>query len=481
MDKHVNVVEIGPRDGFQSISCMMIPTEVKLEIIEAILAAGVKTLQCTSFVSPKAIPQMQDAAKIVAYMLEKHPDIETFALVPNFQGAKLAAEAGLKKVAPVISLSASHNMNNVRRTHQESFDELKRIMDTFPQLELDLDVATAFGCPFEGRMTTSALVDFVGKLHDMGIRQFNICDTIGVAYPTQVREAFGALLAAYPDAKFSAHIHDTRNMGILNSLEAVRCGIDTIQTTLGGLEMVDAQLQAGQRVGQRHAAGVVQMHHELVGAELVSQRFHDMIGVGGVGNTHSVGHGDHAAPQLQAEAGHVHHSFRADLLTGKGAAQRGDQTQAEVDLVLILLDQLAELFHRLGRRAADIGHVVLLADADDIGDLVHAALHCSFHAPGVGDQRNGPDAVFAQVVLYRHKHFLGVCHLRDGFGADKGDGLDSLESCLSHLADDSYFAVKGDKIVYVLNAVARADLRDLNVLREYHVYAPSVFAENVQK
>ena len=235
MGKHVNVVEIGPRDGFQSISCMMIPTEVKLEIIEAILAAGVKTLQCTSFVSPKAIPQMQDAAKIAAYMLEKHPDIETFALVPNFQGAKLAAEAGLKKVAPVISLSASHNMNNVRRTHQESFDELKRIMDTFPELELDLDVATAFGCPFEGRMTTSALVDFVGKLHDMGIRQFNICDTIGVAYPTQVREVFGALLASFPDAKFSAHIHDTRNMGILNSLEAVRCGIDTIQTTLGGL------------------------------------------------------------------------------------------------------------------------------------------------------------------------------------------------------------------------------------------------------
>lgn len=235
MGKHVNVVEIGPRDGFQSISCMMIPTEVKLEIIEAILAAGVKTLQCTSFVSPKAIPQMQDAAKIAAYMLEKHPDIETFALVPNFQGAKLAAEAGLKKVAPVISLSASHNQNNVRRTHQESFDELKRIMDTFPELELDLDVATAFGCPFEGRMTTSALVDFVGKLHDMGIRQFNICDTIGVAYPAQVREAFGALLTAFPDAGFSAHIHDTRNMGILNSLEAVRCGIDTIQTTLGGL------------------------------------------------------------------------------------------------------------------------------------------------------------------------------------------------------------------------------------------------------
>ena len=107
-------------------------------------------------------------------------------------------------------------------------------MDTFPELNIDLDVATAFGCPFEGRMTVPALVDFVGKLYDLGIRSFNICDTIGVAYPTQIRETFQALMAAYPDVHFSVHIHDTRNMGILNSLEAVRCGVDTVQTTHSG-------------------------------------------------------------------------------------------------------------------------------------------------------------------------------------------------------------------------------------------------------
>ncbi len=235
MNKHVTVAEIGPRDGFQSISCMMIPTETKLEIIEAILASGVKKLQCTSFVSPKAIPQMQDASEIAKTLLEKHPEVDLFALVPNFRGAQSAVEAGLKTVSPVISLSVSHNQNNVRRTHEQSFDELKRIMDTFPELNIDLDVATAFGCPFEGRMTVPALVDFVGKLYDLGIRSFNICDTIGVAYPTQIRETFQALMAAYPDVHFSVHIHDTRNMGILNSLEAERCGVDTVQTTLGGL------------------------------------------------------------------------------------------------------------------------------------------------------------------------------------------------------------------------------------------------------
>ena len=234
MNKQITVAEIGPRDGFQSISCMMIPTETKLEIIEAILASGVKKLQCTSFVSPKAIPQMQDATQIAQTLLEKHPEVDLFALVPNFRGAQSAVEAGLKTVSPVISLSVRHNQNNVRRTHEQSFDELKRIMDTFPELNIDLDVATAFGCPFEGRMTVPALVDFVGKLYDLGIRSFNICDTIGVAYPTQIRETFQALMAAYPDVHFSVHIHDTRNMGILNSLEAVRCGLDTVQTTHSG-------------------------------------------------------------------------------------------------------------------------------------------------------------------------------------------------------------------------------------------------------
>lgn len=233
-NKKVIITEIGPRDGFQSIKDYITP-EIKCEVIDATIAAGVKRIQCTSFVSPKAIPQMRDAAQVAQYVIEKYPGMEVTALVPNFRGAQNAVSAGIKEVATVISLSKSHNKANVNRTHEESFDELKRILDAFPELKIDLDVATAFGCPFEGRAQVDQLVEFVGKLWDIGIRCFNICDTIGVAYPSQVRESFAALMKAFPQARYSAHIHDTRNMGIVNSLEAVRSGVKMIQTTLGGL------------------------------------------------------------------------------------------------------------------------------------------------------------------------------------------------------------------------------------------------------
>lgn len=234
MAKKVNIIEIGPRDGFQSVK-EYIEKETKLEIIEAIIAAGVQKIQCTSFVSPKAIPQMRDAVEITEYLIDKYPERELFALVPNLHGAKAAVAAGLREIAPVISLSKSHNMNNVRRTHEQSIDEVKEMQDLFPNVKIHQDIATAFGCPFEGRMEVSALVDFVGIFHNMGIRDFNICDTIGVAYPAQVREVFTALIKAFPNAEFDVHIHDTRNMGIINSYEALKCGVTNIQTTIAGL------------------------------------------------------------------------------------------------------------------------------------------------------------------------------------------------------------------------------------------------------
>lgn len=232
--KKVQMIEIGPRDGFQNVK-EYIPKEIKLAIIEAIIEAGISKVQCTSFVSPKAIPQMRDAAEITEYLLDKYPKCQFSALVPNLRGAKNAAELGLRELSPVISLSESHNKNNIRRTHEESFAELREIMDLYPETKLDLDIATAFGCPFEGRMELTALVDFVGRLYDMGIRSFNICDTIGVAYPKQIRATFQMLKKTFPDVRFTVHIHDTRNMGIMNSYEALKCGVENIQTTLGGL------------------------------------------------------------------------------------------------------------------------------------------------------------------------------------------------------------------------------------------------------
>ena len=237
MDKKVKVVEIGPRDGFQSVK-EFIPTEVKLNIIDGIIDAGYKKVQITSFVSPRAIPQMRDAREITDYVLEKYGDsgVEFFALVPNFYGAQAAWDAGLREITPVMSLSESHNMNNVKRTCQQSLDELKKIRDAFPEMKITQDIATVFGCPFEGEMkSTGPLLELIGKMHDIGIHHFTLCDTIGVAYPTLIKEVFGAVKKAFPGDEFNVHIHDTRNMGIINSMTALQCGADSVQAAIAGL------------------------------------------------------------------------------------------------------------------------------------------------------------------------------------------------------------------------------------------------------
>lgn len=234
MNKKVNVVEIGPRDGFQNVK-EFIPTDVKLKIIDGLVQSGYKKIQITSFVSPKAIPQMRDAAEVTETVLHKYKDVDFFALVPNFYGANAAVQAGLKEVTPVMSLSVSHNLNNVKRTHEQSIDEIKKIRDTFPELRLTQDIATVFGCPFEGEMSVDALVDLIGKLKDVGVDAFTLCDTVGMAYPTLVEQVFKTVKAAFPGTEFNAHIHDTRNMGILNSYIALQSGADSVQTAIGGL------------------------------------------------------------------------------------------------------------------------------------------------------------------------------------------------------------------------------------------------------
>ena len=233
---HVKLTEVGPRDGFQSVK-EFIPTEIKIKIIEGIISSGVKKIQLSSFVSPKAIPQMQDAKEIFEYFLGKYKDtdIEFFALVPNFRGAANAYDVGVREISYVISVSESHNKANVNKTHDESFAELEKIMQSYKELKVCLDAATAFGCPFEGETELSSLMAFLERGYESGVRNFNICDTIGVAYPTQVRKTVKTILEGFKDCSFDIHIHDTRNMGIVNTLTAVQEGIYSIQTALGGL------------------------------------------------------------------------------------------------------------------------------------------------------------------------------------------------------------------------------------------------------
>lgn len=234
MKRKINIVEVGARDGFQNIT-EYIPLQEKIKIIDGLVSAGLTSIQITSFVSPKAIPQMKDSKAVAEQCLAKYQELDIFALVPNACGAQTAFELGMKKVANVISLSESHNLANIKRTHEQSIEGLLNIKGSFPSLKVCVDIATGFGCPFEGKPEIEKLVEFVGRINKLGFDTFNICDTIGVANPKQVRNTMKALFVEFPGCEFQVHIHDTRNMGMVNTLAAIESGVNNVQTTLGGL------------------------------------------------------------------------------------------------------------------------------------------------------------------------------------------------------------------------------------------------------
>ena len=236
MDNKVEIIEVGPRDGFQSVACAHIPLQEKLELIGDLVSAGVRHMEFTSFVSPKAIPQLADAGEITKAVLETYPDLDMFALVPNLRGAKNAYESGLQKVCYVVSLSASHNQANINRTHEQSLASFREIKDTYPDMEIIVDLATAFGCPFEGKYRNPYRVkEFLKDYVEAGMKTCCLCDTIGIADPAQVKGLIAVLQEAYPDLGLMVHFHDTRGSGLANSLAAIEAGVGRLQSALGGL------------------------------------------------------------------------------------------------------------------------------------------------------------------------------------------------------------------------------------------------------
>ena len=235
MNRSVKIVEVGPRDGFQNIK-EFIPTELKIEIIDRLVSSGLKTIQATSFVNPKAIPQMADAKEVIQTCKSKHPEVEFFALVPNYKGAEVASRVGLSKISYVISVSEKHNMSNVNKTVEESLAELKRIVEDFKGLSVRVDLGTVFGYTDGEPITTENVMHLISRIALLGIKEINLCDTVGVAVPNQVVDVVTKACSRFPELEFSLHIHDTRNMGMLNTyLGVAQCGIRSIESAVGGL------------------------------------------------------------------------------------------------------------------------------------------------------------------------------------------------------------------------------------------------------
>ena len=234
MANKINVLECGPRDGWQNLK-QMLTFEQKLDLIDRLFDAGVTQMEVTSFVSPKAIPQMADAAELAKACIEKYPDATLYALAPNFRGVENAVNAGIKNISYVISVSESHNKANIRRTHEESLAELQKIMDTYPQANICVSLATVFGCPFEGVPTFSRLKFVLDQLSAMGIKVVGLGDTSGVATPLQVYNTTSRLLDAYPDINFFFHPHNTHGNAMANVFAAMQAGITHFDSSVAGL------------------------------------------------------------------------------------------------------------------------------------------------------------------------------------------------------------------------------------------------------
>ena len=236
LPKSVKIVEVGPRDGFQSIK-KWIPTELKLQIIDGLIKSNFKKIEITSFVHPKAIPQMKDAKDIVHSLRQKYKnsDIVFVALVPNLFGAKAAYELGIREVTYVISASEAHNRANVKRTPKESFEELTELRNSLPDLKINLAIATVFGCPYEGDIAIEQVKWMIKKALHVEVESITLADTIGVANPSQMHRVLTELKKDFKDVDFALHLHDTRGMGLANVLMALECGVSRFESALGGL------------------------------------------------------------------------------------------------------------------------------------------------------------------------------------------------------------------------------------------------------
>tara|TARA_R110001599_G_scaffold132983_1_gene310330 strand:+ start:48787 stop:49719 length:933 start_codon:yes stop_codon:yes gene_type:complete len=240
MTRSVQISEVGPRDGLQSVDRVM-PTEAKKAWIKAEAEAGVSEIEVGSFVPPKLLPQMADTAEIVAFA-KTIPNLDVVALIPNLRGAENAIKAGVDKMSIPFSMSETHSINNVRKDHLAMIAEIKAIAelvalqpkDRRPHFEVGL--STAFGCTMEGPVSDDQIVRLAVAAMEAGVAEVGLSDTTGYANPAQVTRLVRKVKSAIGSNKLNTlHLHNTRGLGLANVMAGLAEGITTFDSSLGGL------------------------------------------------------------------------------------------------------------------------------------------------------------------------------------------------------------------------------------------------------
>jgi hydroxymethylglutaryl-CoA lyase len=234
----VLISEVGMRDGLQSVAAVM-PTEDKKRWLTALHGAGLREIEVTSFVPARLMPQLADAAEIVAHALSL-PGLTVAALVPNFKGAQAALAAGAHKITIPCSASEAHSRANVRKTKEEMIAQVREIValrnEVAPTAKVEAGISVAFGCTLQGAVPEDDVQRLMEALLEAGADESGMADTTGMANPAQVRRMYRRAIAAFGLHKVgSAHMHNTRGLGIANNLTAYEEGIRTFDTSLAGL------------------------------------------------------------------------------------------------------------------------------------------------------------------------------------------------------------------------------------------------------
>jgi len=233
--RRIHINEVSVRDGFQS-EARFVPTEDKIRLIDALSATGLARIEVTSFVSPKAIPNLRDAAEVMQG-IARRPGVIYTALVPNEKGAERALACGADEINLVMSIGEKHNRANMRMTCDQSLEQFHRIMALVAGTPLRVNgtIATAFGCPFDGEQPLDRVLWAADEYLAMGMHSLTLADTTGMAHPRQVAEFCDAVRDAFPRVPVTVHFHNTRGMGLANVVAAVGAGIDSIDASLGGI------------------------------------------------------------------------------------------------------------------------------------------------------------------------------------------------------------------------------------------------------
>jgi len=236
----IQISEVGPRDGLQSIQTIM-STEAKKRWIKAQHDAGTTEIEVGSFVPAKILPQLADTSTVTQYAASLDGLIVA-VLAPNLHGVKAAVENGANKISIPFSMSESHSIKNVNKTHEQMLQEIQRCVDYIQSVDtnqrptLEVGLSTAFGCTIEGKVPESTVVKMAEAVIDIGVNEVGLSDTTGVGNPAQLKRLTqGIWQHCGRDALNGVHLHNTRGQGLANALMAVELGITTLDSSLGGI------------------------------------------------------------------------------------------------------------------------------------------------------------------------------------------------------------------------------------------------------